>query len=49
VANVTARPVHSPDDIRRLAPMTDFFGIGAEIWEADDPAAALKTLLSAMG
>ncbi len=36
------------DLIRSLAPVTDFFGIGAEIWSADDPGSALKVLLSAM-
>ncbi|MGB5863075.1 MAG: thiamine phosphate synthase [Sulfitobacter sp.] len=35
--------------IARLAPMTDFFGIGDEIWGSDDPAAALTTLWSAIG
>lgn len=35
--------------IRALAPYTDFFGIGDEIWKADDPAAALKALVAAMG
>lgn len=35
--------------IARLAPMTDFFGIGDEIWSSDDPAAALTTLWSAIG
>ena len=34
--------------IRTLAPITDFFGIGAEIWRSDDPAAALGELTSAM-
>jgi thiamine-phosphate pyrophosphorylase len=31
-----------------LAPVTDFFGIGDEIWGADDPVAAIRTLLAAM-
>ncbi|MGB5869246.1 MAG: thiamine phosphate synthase [Albidovulum sp.] len=35
--------------IADLAPVTDFFGIGAEIWGADDPAAALKGLTAAIG
>ena len=35
--------------IRALAPYTDFFGIGDEIWKADDAAAALKALVAAMG
>ena len=34
--------------IRDLAPVTDFFGIGDEIWGADDPVAALQTLQGAM-
>jgi len=32
-----------------LAPYTDFFGIGDEIWRSDDPAAALAGLIKAMG
>lgn len=36
-------------DIERLAPITDFFSIGEEIWRKDDPVAALKTLLSPLG
>ena len=32
-----------------LAPFTDFFGIGDEIWRTDDPAAALTGLINAMG
>ena len=35
--------------IRDLAPVTDFFGIGDEIWSGDDPAAALELLIAAMG
>lgn len=35
--------------IRDLAPVTDFFGIGAEIWTAEDPAAALRALCAAIG
>ena len=34
--------------IAKLAPMTDFFGIGDEIWGQDDPVAALTTLWSAI-
>ena len=34
--------------IAKLAPMTDFFGIGDEIWGAEDPAAALAALWSAI-
>lgn len=35
--------------VRDLAPVTDFFGIGPEIWAADDPADALAVLIRAMG
>lgn len=35
--------------IRDLAPVTDFFAIGTEIWDAEDPAAALRDLAAAMG
>lgn len=38
----------TPDIIRTLTPVTDFFGIGEEIWNADDPVAALKDLTDAM-
>ncbi|WP_170463452.1 thiamine phosphate synthase [Ruegeria arenilitoris] len=38
----------TPDLIRELAPHTDFFGIGEEIWAQDDPVAALKALTDAM-
>ncbi|MEZ5779528.1 MAG: thiamine phosphate synthase [Paracoccaceae bacterium] len=31
-----------------FAPVTDFFAFGDEIWSADDPADALKTLLRAL-
>lgn len=34
--------------IRRLAPHTDFFGIGDEVWGSDDPAATLAVLAAAM-
>ena len=34
--------------MRTLTPFTDFLGLGDEIWQADDPKAALKTLIAAM-
>lgn len=37
------------DLVRHLAPYTDFFGIGDEIWREDDPVAAIKRLTAAMG
>lgn len=37
-----------PVIIRTLAPITDFFGIGEEIWRSEDPVTALKNLTAAM-
>lgn len=34
---------------RELAPVTDFFGIGPEIWTSEDPATALQGLIEAAG
>ncbi len=34
--------------IRQIAPHTDFFGLGDEIWSTDDPAAALIQFSTAM-
>lgn len=34
--------------IRSLAPVTDFFAIGEEIWREDNPAAALTTLMQSL-
>lgn len=34
----------SVESIARLAPITDFFGIGEEIWTSDDPIKALGAL-----
>ena len=38
----------TPETIARLAPMTDFFGIGEEIWNEADPVAALATLTASL-
>ncbi|MEY4303987.1 MAG: hypothetical protein RIT52_162, partial [Pseudomonadota bacterium] len=35
--------------IEKFGPVTDFFGVGAEIWGAEDPAAALKALVAPLG
>lgn len=35
--------------IAQLTPFTDFFGIGDEIWRADDPVVRLGQLIEAMG
>lgn len=37
------------DLVATLAPQTDFFGIGDEIWGAEDPLAALKALMAPLG
>jgi len=34
--------------IEQLAPITDFFGIGPEIWNADDPGENLTNLIAAI-
>lgn len=34
--------------IRQIAPHTDFFGLGDEVWSADSPLAQLKTLAAAL-
>jgi len=38
----------TPEIVARIAPITDFFGIGEEIWSADAPADALTTLTAAL-
>ncbi|MDK3072876.1 thiamine phosphate synthase [Sedimentitalea sp. JM2-8] len=45
---VVAEGCLTPDIVRTFAPCTDFFGIGDEIWQADDPAVALAQLVAAM-
>jgi thiamine-phosphate pyrophosphorylase len=35
--------------VAKYGPVTDFFGVGEEIWNADDPLAALKALLAPLG
>ena len=35
--------------VESLAPVTDFFGVGEEIWRDDDPAGALGRLLAPLG
>lgn len=46
---VIAEGALTADLVARFGPVTDFFGIGPEIWGADDPAAALATLLAPLG
>lgn len=35
--------------MRDLAPITDFFALGEEVWRDDDPVATLGALIAAMG
>lgn len=37
------------EDITALAPVTDFFGFGDEIWKAEDAAQQLQTFVKMMG
>ncbi|WP_420858825.1 thiamine phosphate synthase [Marivivens marinus] len=45
---VVAEGALDEDLIRAIAPHTDFFGIGDEIWGTDDPAATLLRFRAAM-
>lgn len=46
---VVAEGALDADLVRALAGVTDFFGIGEEIWRDDDPAAALARLIDGIG
>ncbi|MDP3262706.1 MAG: thiamine phosphate synthase [Tabrizicola sp.] len=35
--------------VAKYGPVTDFFGVGEEIWSTDDPVAALKALIAPLG
>ena len=35
--------------VEKFGPVTDFFGIGEEVWRNDDPAAAIRALLAPLG
>lgn len=37
------------EQIRTLSPITDFFGIGQEIWDKDEPGTALQKLIRSLG
>ena len=45
---VVAEGALTPDLVARLAPVTDFFGIGEEIWREADAAAAIRDLLAGL-
>jgi len=46
---VVAEGALTADLVADLAPVTDFLGIGEEIWGADDPLAALRALIAPLG
>jgi len=46
---VLAEGALTPAIVADLAPVTDFLAIGEEIWREDDPAAALRALIAAIG
>ena len=46
---VVAEGALTGDLVAELAPITDFFGIGEEIWREDDPMRALGDLIARMG
>lgn len=46
---VIAEGALTADLVARFGPVTDFFGIGDEIWGTDDPAATLAALLAPLG
>lgn len=45
---VVAEGALDEETVRALAPVTDFFGIGTEIWKTDAPEVTLQTLRDAM-
>ena len=46
---VVAEGALSPELVAALAPVVDFLAVGEEIWTADDPVAALRSLTEPMG
>ena len=46
---VIAEGALDENSIQSLAPVTDFFALGSEIWDAEDPVARLRTFSEAMG
>ncbi|GHE00450.1 thiamine-phosphate pyrophosphorylase [Defluviimonas sp. 20V17] len=45
---VVAEGALTPERVAALAPVTDFFALGEEIWRAEDPLAALRELSAAL-
>lgn len=46
---VVAEGALTPDLVAQYAPVTDFFGIGSEIWDSESPGDTLKALLAPLG
>ena len=46
---VVAEGALTADLVAALGPVTDFFGVGDEIWREADPVAALRALLAPLG
>ena len=46
---VIAEGALTRDLVAKFGPVTDFFGIGEEIWAAEDPTQALKELIAPLG
>jgi thiamine-phosphate pyrophosphorylase len=46
---VIAEGALTADLVAKFGPVTDFFGIGEEIWGAEDPVQALKALIAPLG
>lgn len=46
---VVAEGALTAELVARLGPVTDFFGIGDEIWQKDNASAALRILLAPLG
>lgn len=46
---VIAEGALTRDLVAKFGPVTDFFGIGEEIWTAEDPVQALKDLIAPLG
>lgn len=46
---VVAEGALSAERVRALAPVTDFFGFGQEIWSSEDPAQSLSDFIKMIG
>ncbi|MFN6925839.1 MAG: thiamine phosphate synthase [Tabrizicola sp.] len=46
---VVAEGALTAELVARFGPVTDFFAVGEEIWGAEDPLAALKSLMAPLG